>query len=131
MANQAENGSWFDHVLDWYQKCNDEPDTHLFLKYEDMFDDTESAIKKIATFLEIPLTEETLVGTLKGCSLGEMKQKSSIGLNHLRQGGYGNWRSMFSVQTSELFDDVYKYKMSGKGLTFNFGSNSNGEMIIM
>lgn len=131
LANQAENGSWFDHVLDWYQKCNDEPDTHLFLKYEDMFDDTESAIKKIATFLEIPLTEETLAGTLKGCSLGEMKQKSSIGLNHLRQGGYGNWRSMFSVQTSELFDDVYKYKMSGKGLTFNFGANSNGEMIIM
>ena len=62
--------------------------------------------------------------------MSEMKVKSSIGLNHLRQGGYGNWRDHFSVRLSELFDDVYKFKMQGSGLTFNFGSSSSGESVV-
>jgi hypothetical protein len=30
--------------------------------------------------------------------LRNMKAKASIGMNHLRQGGYGGWRTMFTVQ---------------------------------
>jgi hypothetical protein len=35
-----------------------------------------------------------------------MRETSNMGLNHLRQGGYGNWRGTFSVALNEFFDDV-------------------------
>ena len=33
-------------------------------------------------------------------------ERSNIGFNHIRQGGYGNWRNVFTVQQNELFDTV-------------------------
>lgn len=106
LAGKAENGSWFDHVLNWYRKCKEEPETHLFLKYEEMYQDPAAAIRRIADFLGIPVTEDVLRLVVKNSSMSEMKQKASIGLNHLRQGGYGGWRTMFTVAMSEFFDDV-------------------------
>ena len=130
LAGKAENGSWFDHVLDWHKSCQADPENHLFLKYEDMYDELAPAVQKIASFLNITVNEEVLAKVVKASSMSEMKVKSSIGLNHLRQGGYGNWRDHFSVRLSELFDDVYKFKMQGSGLTFNFGSSSSGESVV-
>lgn len=132
IAGQAENGSWFSHVLDWYKKCQAEPDTHLFLKYEDMYDNPKEAVKTIAKFINVTDIDESIIdNVVKNSSLSEMRVTSSFGLNHLRQGGYGNWRSMFSVRLSEFFDDIYKHKMANSGLTFNFGPNSQGVDIIM
>lgn len=71
-----------------------------------------------------------LADVVQNSSIGEMRQKASIGLNHLRQGGYGNWRTMFTVAMSEFFDDVYRFKMAGSGLTFNFGPDSNGKDLV-
>lgn len=121
LANLAENGSWFDHVLNWHAQCMREPQNHLFLKYEDMCDDPEAAIRKITAFLNIPLNEETMADTLLRSSLQDMKINASIGLNHLRQGGYGGWRNMFSQQMNEAFDHLYAGKMAGSDLIFNFG----------
>jgi hypothetical protein len=81
------------------------PDTHLFMQYENMIDDPHSAVRSIAEFLEIPVTEEMIakvkplpvlllldyflnaVQVVKASSISEMRGSSSdIGLNHLRQG---------------------------------------------
>lgn len=131
LAGKAENGSWFSHVLEWYAKCQEEPDSHLFLKYEDMYDNLEPVVRKIADFINVPIDDEVVAKVVKASSMSEMQQKSSIGLNHLRQGGYGNWRDTFSVRMSETFDDVYRYKMKGSGLQFNFGKNSNGDDVVL
>lgn len=134
LSGDAENGDWFDHALGWYHESLTQPESHLFLRYEDMIDDPAAAVRKIAAFLDIPLAdEETVARVVKGSSISEMRGSSSdIGLNHLRQGGYGNWRTMFTVQMSEFFDDVYRLRMhgSGLGLQFNFGKNSRGEDVI-
>lgn len=130
LAGKAENGSWFDHVQEWYAKCQAEPDSHLFLHYEDMYDDLEPVVRNIANFIDKPIDDATVAKVVKASSMSEMKQKSSIGLNHLRQGGYGNWRDSFTVRMSETFDDVYRCKMKGSGLTFNFGKSANGEDVI-
>ena len=37
-------------------------------------------------------------------------------MNHLRKGGYGGWRSHFTVEMSELFDDVYVNMLYFRGL---------------
>lgn len=131
IASHAENGSWFDHVLEWYAECKAKPETHLFLKYEDMYQNPANAVRTIANFLGIALTDEVLANVVKNSSIGEMKQKASIGLNHLRQGGYGNWRTMFTVSMSEFFDDVYRFKMKDTDLTFNFGPGSDGKDFIL
>ena len=53
-------------------------------------------------------------------------------LNHLRQGGYGNWRAMFTVQLSETFDEVYRLKMKAcPELTFNFGAALSGQPVVL
>jgi hypothetical protein len=49
------------------------------------------------------------------------ENKSNIGFNHLRQGGTGAWRSTFTVEQSEFFDAVYKLRMRGTDLKFDFG----------
>lgn len=131
LAGKTENGDWFDHVLEWHQQCLANPDTHLFLKYEDMYANTPAAIEKIASFLDIPYTQEIVGKVAQNATIDEMRAKASIGLNHLRQGGYGNWRRSFSVALSEFFDDVYEHRMrNANGLTFNFGPNSRGVDVI-
>ena len=82
------------------------PESHLFLQYEDMCDDTAASIRKIAEFLDIPLSESSLASIVKNCTITEMRETSNMGLNHLRQGGYGNWRGAFFVALNEFFDDV-------------------------
>ena len=71
-----------------------------------MYQDTPAAIQKIANFLNIPIDQETLKKIVKNCSITEMRETSNFGLNHLRQGGYGNWRGSFTVSLNEFFDDV-------------------------
>ena len=82
------------------------PESHLFLQYEDMYNNTAESIRKIAEFLNIPLSEHSLASIVKNCTITEMRETSNMGLNHLRQGGYGNWRGTFSVALNEFFDDV-------------------------
>ena len=99
-----------------------------------MVDDPAAAIVKINAFMGRPaLSDATLQRVLEQTSMTHMQKHASIGLNHLRKGGYGGWRSTFTVEQSELFDEVYELKMAplaGK-LRFNFGPNSKGEAQVM
>ena len=142
LAGRAENGDWFEHCAAWHLACRARPDTHLFLQYEDMVDDPAAAVTSINAFLGRPeLGAEALQRLLQQSSMAHMRVHACIGLNHLRKGGYGGWRATFSVEQSELFDEVYVLKMAplqeelqDKGelpLTFNFGPNARGEACIM
>jgi hypothetical protein len=83
-------------------------------------------------------------------SIDSMKSESqsNIGYHHLRQGGYGNWRNIFTVKQNEIFDtvgvslliifnsliyQVYLEKMRSFPLMkFNFGHHSmTGDDLIM
>lgn len=56
----CENGSWFDHVLEWYEASKADPEHVLFLRYEDMMADPISNVKKIADFSGIETTPEII-----------------------------------------------------------------------
>ena len=132
LSNKAENASWFNHVIDWYNKCKAEPSTHLFLQYEEMYQNPSKAVKTIANFLNIDVNDEIIAKVVKNSSISEMRSSSNMaGLNHFRQGGYGNWRNVFTVGMNELFDDVYAYKMKDTDLKFNFGPNAAGVDVFM
>lgn len=58
--NRCENGSWFDHVLEWHEASKADPEHVLFLRYEDMLTDRAGTIKQIADFVEIETTPEII-----------------------------------------------------------------------
>lgn len=40
---------------------------------------------------------------------------------HLRAGGAGGWRDVFTVRESEAFDKIYEEQMERSGLRMDFG----------
>jgi len=131
LSGHAENGSWFEHVVEWHAYATKHPDRCVWLTYEDMIRDPRAAVVAIARFLGLlgrdgatEADDAALVDkTVANSTMRSMQEnaKANIGLNHLRKGGVGGWRDTFTVSQSQLFDKVYAAKMQGYGLTFDFG----------
>lgn len=43
------------------------------------------------------------------------------GTKHIRKGGAGGWRDVYTVRESEAFDEIYLKEMEGTGLKMDFG----------
>ncbi|XP_022106811.1 sulfotransferase 1C2-like [Acanthaster planci] len=128
-------GSWYSHVLGYWEKRNDFKNM-LFLKYEDVKADTRRAIQQIAKFLNHPLSDDALQRVLENVSLREMKKTYHVagesnygkqkvadkvgGAHLIRKGTIGDWKNKFTVAQSEVFDKIYQEKMAGSGLNLQF-----------
>lgn len=125
VKGRCNNGLWFKHVLEWWEAANADPEHVLFLTYEQMLADPQEQIRKIADFAGIDCTAETIAKTVEGSTLAAMRKnpKANIyqGVPHLRKGGAGGWRDIFTVRESEAFDDIYRQHMKGSGLKMDFG----------
>ena len=94
LAGNAENGDWFDHCIEWWNVCMENPTTHLFLQYEDIVDDTPKAIHRINSFIgRDDISDEIMDKIMTQTSISYMQKHANIGINHLRKGGYGGWRT--------------------------------------
>lgn len=40
---------------------------------------------------------------------------------HLRKGGVGGWRDVFTMRESEAMDELYRSQMKASGLEMDFG----------
>jgi hypothetical protein len=122
LAGNAENGSWFSHVNDWHCASR-ASDKVMWLTYEGMISNHAGAVRQIASFLQLHVSEEAIQKTVANSTIASMRsnKKANIGLNHLRKGGVGGWRDTFTVAQSEWFDRVYARKMASSGLVFDFG----------
>ena len=67
-------------LLDWWQHRND--DNVLFFLFEDLIRDREGAIRKIADFMNIPLSEELLERTLEYSAHQYMSQHPTVFDDH-------------------------------------------------
>lgn len=54
------NGPWFDHVLEWWEAAQADPEHILFLHYEAMLAEPEEHIRMIADFADIQYTQDVL-----------------------------------------------------------------------
>ena len=123
-------GSYFDHVLPWWQ-ASQQADNILFLKYEDMKQDLANAIRQIATFIDVPLNQEILDRVIAGSSFKAMTSNKKTNFDwvpqqegvpkHFRKGIVGDWRTQFSPEQSERLDALYAQRMAGSNLQFDFG----------
>ncbi|CAN0199736.1 unnamed protein product [Scytosiphon promiscuus] len=125
VKQRCENGSWFNHVLEWWEAAQADPEHILFLQYEGMLQEPEEHIKKIADFAGIKHTPEIISKTAASSTIGAMRQNPKINIrpdeNHFRKGGAGGWRDVYTVKESEAFDEIYREEMEGSGLTMDFG----------
>ncbi|XP_072404424.1 amine sulfotransferase-like isoform X1 [Chiloscyllium punctatum] len=122
-------GSWFEHIRDWHSH-KDELNI-LFVAYEDMKNDLQSVVQKVASFLNKKLDEETLESILNQCTFKHMKEnpktnyKSVSDLFNFESGSFyrkgitGDWKNYFLVSQNEWFDAIYQKKMGDFPLKFD------------
>ncbi|XP_067045784.1 amine sulfotransferase-like, partial [Acropora muricata] len=118
---------WNDHVLSWW-KHREDPNV-LFLKYEDMQKDLPSHVRRIADFLQKPLSDEIIDRIAEQCTFKEMMRypktfkiiegDDEIGLI-LRKGVVGDWKNYFTPEMNERFEKEVLAKLKGTGLEFEF-----------
>ena len=130
VQGQVMYGSYFDHVLPWWQAAQNS-DNILFLKYEEMNRDLAGGVAQIAAFINVPLTQPLLERVIAGSTFQTMATHEKTNFtwvpqregvpSHFRKGIVGDWRTQFTAEQSELFDALYKQKMSGTNLQFDFG----------
>ena len=67
----------------------------------------------------------TILQTVVASTIDAMKQNPKANLSpasqHLRKGGAGGWRDVYTVRESEAFDEIYLKQMEGTGLKMDFG----------
>ncbi|XP_070560858.1 sulfotransferase 1B1-like isoform X3 [Ptychodera flava] len=121
-------GSWFDHVLTWWQHRDDE--NILFLKYEDMKKDPKGTVKSIAVFLDISLRDDTIDNIVEFCSFKKMRKSETVNISlvvgeknkhqFIRKGVVGDWTNFFTVAQNKEYEKIYEERMKGSGLDFEW-----------
>lgn len=124
-------GSYFDHVLPWWNHRNDE--NVLFIKYEDMKKDLINNINLIAEFLNFNLSREEAEFVAQKSSFKAMKANPETnmeqwsdsfkpGSSFMRKGIVGDWVNYFSEEQIEQFNQWYASYTEGTGLEFEWFS---------
>lgn len=130
MQGQVMYGSYFDNLLPWWQASQTAANI-LFLKYEEMQHDLAGAVTQIAHFIDVPIDQPLLERVVAGSSFQAMSTNEKTNFNwvpqraglptHFRKGEIGDWRNHFTAEQSERMDQLYREKMHGSQLQFDFG----------
>lgn len=130
MEGKTWFGDWFDHAKGWWDHRN--ADNILFLWYEEMKADYDTELKKLANFLDYPLSEELVEKIKKATSFTAMKNNDLTNMqnaddatkkappkNYYRKGTTGTWGEQFTKEQSEQFDAWYEQRMKETGLAYD------------
>ena len=70
-------------MLPYFQHCQDHPDGNiLWLTYEDMHKDAQGSVRKIAKFLDKPLTDDQVRLIVEHTSFDQMARNPSVNYSH-------------------------------------------------
>ncbi|XP_022764692.1 cytosolic sulfotransferase 15-like [Durio zibethinus] len=126
-------GSFWDHVLGYWKESLENPSKVLFLKYEDLKEDTDSHLKRLADFIGFPFSmEEEKEGVIeeisKQCSLSSLKdlEVNKTGKfmpnfdnkSYFRKGEVGDWVNHLTPSMVERLEKIIGEKFEGSGLSF-------------
>ncbi|QCD85610.1 desulfoglucosinolate sulfotransferase A/B/C [Vigna unguiculata] len=130
----VDYGPWWSHVLGFWNESVAKPNKVMFLKYEDLKDNTGFHVRKIGELLGCPFTEEDekngkVESIIKLCSFEKMKDlevnKSGVvgrgrieKKNFFRKGEKGDWVNYFSPPMVEKLSKIVAEKLGDSGLSF-------------
>ncbi|KAM7507748.1 hypothetical protein LguiA_018201 [Lonicera macranthoides] len=133
-------GPFWEHALGYWRASIESPHKVLFLKYEDLKEDINYYVKKIAEFLEFPFSlEEEKQGIVDEisnmCSLKSLKilEVNKVGRHnprisnsaYFRNGQVGDWVNLLSPFQAEYLEKIAEKKLAGSGLTFKVSCKSS------
>lgn len=123
VPGKFEYGSWFDHVLGYYQLRHD--DNFFAVSYEDMKTNLREVVKRVASFIGRHLDEDALSRVVEGASFQTMKESYKKDHNQNKDKGKGvldanmfvhkgqtsQWTEYFTAEQNETFDKLFRDKM--------------------
>ncbi|KAH1063163.1 hypothetical protein J1N35_028150 [Gossypium stocksii] len=130
-------GPYWDHVLGYWKASLEHPDKLMFLKYEELAEDTVLYLKKIAEFMGYPFSsEEQQQGVPKNivrlCSFENIsglevnktgrhrKEQENLGTENnifFRKGKVGDWKNYLTTEMAQRLDQRTMQKWNGSGLS--------------
>ncbi|CAA0828775.1 Cytosolic sulfotransferase 5 [Striga hermonthica] len=124
-------GPFWDHVLAYWYKSRDTPDTFLFLRYEELKESPGPVLRRLADFLGCPFThDEEAAGlvdsilemcsfdSLSGLQVNKTGKLSSGEENRtfFRRGVVGDWENYLGPEMAHTIDRITQEKFRGSGL---------------
>ncbi|KAM9305384.1 sulfotransferase 1C2-like [Gastrophryne carolinensis] len=122
-------GSWFDHVLGWWNAKDKGQILYVF--YEDMKEDPKNEIRKVMKFLGKDLSEEVVEKICQHTSFKAMKENPMANYSSfpksvfdqklspfMRKGEVADWMNHFTESQNKRFDAEYEKRMRGTDLKF-------------
>ena len=120
-------GLYFDHVLEYRKEK--EKESLLFLTYEELKEDPEKHVKRLAEFLGCSLASSEIKEIVKKSSYQRLRNLdvnqngsekvhwSGIGFgSFFRQGVVGDWKNHLSPEMVQRLDQIASQKFEGSGL---------------
>ncbi|XP_053315650.1 sulfotransferase 6B1-like [Spea bombifrons] len=112
-------GSYFDQAVTWNKHIDDSG--VLLMTFEEMKQDLESSVKKIAEFFGFTLTEEQVKSIANKGTFKNMKEKSKethgdFGQVVFRKGDVGDWKNYFTEDQNQEMDAKFEACLAGTKL---------------
>jgi len=132
LPGRATSGCFWKWYAGWEEATAKYPDTIIWVSYEELKRDFPATVKRIADFLQIPISDEAIRGTMDSSSFKSMKasfgkreqELEAMGAptkkNHIRKGEMGSWRDDIHGALLVEFDAVSKAKTAQYDLKYGF-----------
>ncbi|XP_073325909.1 cytosolic sulfotransferase 2-like [Pagrus major] len=128
MEGKMVFGSWYDHVIGWWEKKQTHSKLH-YMFFEDMIEDCGREIDQLCSFLGLSPSAEEKEKVTTGSKFDNMKQNKMTNYStvqvmnqkvspFMRKGKVGDWKNHFTVAQNEKLDEDYKQKMKNATLKF-------------
>lgn len=116
MEKKGRYGCWFDHVKGWQE--HQKLDNVLFLWYEDLIQDFDTQVHKIANFLNYPLSKDLLHHIKEESSFQKMKTNPFTKMpgNFYRKGIIGSGKQQFNEEQKRRFEKWMNKRLRETGL---------------
>ncbi|KFM74422.1 Sulfotransferase family cytosolic 1B member 1, partial [Stegodyphus mimosarum] len=144
MSGNVVYGSWFDHVLPYWEFCKHYPNNVFFISYEELKLDLKSMVYRLCEFLEQSLEDEAIDSIVEHCTFESMKTNNMVNREvvpipdlfdmskskFMRKGIIGDWKNYFTKEQSEAFDQMCRSHMFDSDLPLVFEPEEAAELLI-
>ncbi|XP_062114758.1 cytosolic sulfotransferase 15-like [Humulus lupulus] len=131
-SGEINFGPYWDHVLGYWKASLEKPEKVLFLKYEDLKEDSVGQAKRVAEFVGLRFSREeesdgVVEQVLEMCSFSKLKD---LDVNKhgqfkpnfdnklfFRKGQVGDWVNHLTPSMADRVNEIIKEKFSGSGLS--------------